>query len=128
MESAGETKPERVAIQARVWLEMPGGLQLGGGRVALLEQIDACSSISAAARACKMSYRRAWTLVHRMNETGDSALVATATGGAGGGGAKLTPAGRRAIHLYRRMEEALAVFQRETAEALSDEAAEGDES
>ena len=40
---------------------------IGPGKVALLEAIAATGSISAAARALGMSYRRAWTLVDEMN-------------------------------------------------------------
>ena len=41
---------------------------MGPGKAALIEHIDATGSISAAARAMDMSYRRAWQLVEAMNE------------------------------------------------------------
>ena len=51
-----------------------------------------------------MSYRRAWMLVATMNRCFDGNLVATSTGGAGGGGAKVTPLGREVLSRYREME------------------------
>jgi len=77
---------------------------LGPGKVDLLEEIARLGSISAAARAKGMSYRRAWLLVDSMNRAFKSDLVTTATGGRGGGGAKVTPLGLDVLARYREME------------------------
>ena len=45
----------------------PSGARIGPGKVALLEEIARSGSISAAGRALKMSYRRAWELVEDLN-------------------------------------------------------------
>ena len=50
-----------------------------------------------------MSYRRAWLLVDTMNRCFREPVVASATGGAGGGGARVTPFGRRVLARYRAM-------------------------
>jgi molybdate transport system regulatory protein len=42
---------------------------IGPGKIRLLEHIDETGSISAAGRAMKMSYRRAWLLVDELNGT-----------------------------------------------------------
>ena len=47
-------------------------------------------AISAAARGMKMSYRRAWLLIEESNGLFAGPLVESSTGGAGGGGARLT--------------------------------------
>ena len=52
-----------------------------------------------------MSYRQTWLLVSSMNKHFRESLVIAVTGGPGGGGAKLTPAGKEALRLYRLMEE-----------------------
>jgi len=44
-----------------------------------------------------MSYAHAWKLVRDMNQLSSQPLVETQTGGRGGGGARLTPQGRRAV-------------------------------
>lgn len=82
-----------------------GASSLGPGKAALLEEIDRHGSISAAARAMGMSYRRAWLLVEAMNTAFVRPLVTTATGGARGGGAALTELGREVLRRYRAMEE-----------------------
>jgi molybdate transport system substrate-binding protein len=98
----------------RVWVECGGRAVLGQGRADLLEAIDHWQSISEAARRVGMSYRRAWLLVRAANEAAGRPLVETATGGTGGGGARLTEPGRRAVALYRELQARL----REAADGL----------
>src|SRR5256885_17022839 len=62
---------------------------LGPGKAELIERIGETGSISAAARAMGMSYRRAWQLVEALNRDFRGPGVATAIGGARGGGARL---------------------------------------
>jgi molybdate transport system regulatory protein len=77
-----------------------GGAFLGPGKAQLLDGIRQTGSISAAGRAMQMSYKRAWMLVEEMNTAFAAPLVHSARGGAGGGGAALTPAGERVLTLY----------------------------
>jgi molybdate transport system regulatory protein len=79
---------------------------LGPGKVRLLELIDALGSISAAARAMDMSYRRAWLLVESMNTMFRAPVLTPAVGGMQGGGAVLTRLGGEIIVRFRRMEAA----------------------
>jgi molybdate transport system regulatory protein len=51
-----------------------------------------------------MSYRRAWSLVEELNAIFREALVESARGGAGGGGARLTAAGVAVLAAYRGVE------------------------
>ena len=77
---------------------------LGPGKVSLLEEIDRSGSISKAARELGLSYRRAWILVDTMNKSFRSSLVKGSVGGKKGGGACLTPLGRKMAKTYREME------------------------
>ena len=83
---------------------MAGRPTLGPGKVRLLEEIARTGSISAAGRALRMSYRRAWVLVDSLNTTFAGPLVAAKPGGAGGGGAALLPLGKEVVQLYRSLE------------------------
>jgi molybdate transport system regulatory protein len=79
---------------------------LGPGKIQLLEAIRDRGSISAAARAAGMSYRRAWLLVDAVNQLFGEPTVHTAMGGRGGGAARLTPLGLEIVRRYRRREAA----------------------
>jgi molybdate transport system regulatory protein len=76
---------------------------LGPGKVELLERIARLGSISSAARDMRMSYRQAWMLVETMNRKFREPVVRTAQGGRGGGGATLTPTGRRVVECYHSL-------------------------
>lgn len=89
----------------RLRLLFPGAM-LGPGKIELLEAIRATGSISAAGRAMGMSYKRAWSLVEEMNAAFREPLIASARGGAGGGGAHLTAAGETVLAHYHAVIEA----------------------
>lgn len=88
------------SVRGRIWIGRGDETFLGYGRVVLLERIREHGSISKAAKSMEMSYRHAWELVEEMNCLAPVPLVDTATGGQGGGGAVLTPAGEEAIALF----------------------------
>ena len=62
-------------------------------RIAVLREIAATGSISQAARVVGISYKAAWQAVETLTTLAGTALVERVVGGAGGGGAVLTPAG-----------------------------------
>ena len=78
---------------------------MGPGKAELIERIEKTGSISAAARAMGMSYRRAWQLVEAMNAVCREPVVVTAIGGRRGGGAEVTAFGRKLVRLFRAMED-----------------------
>ena len=77
---------------------------IGPGKAELIERIGKTGSISAAARAMRMSYRRAWQLVEALNHDFREPVVTTAIGGTRGGGARVTPFGQQLVRQYRAME------------------------
>jgi len=79
-------------------------IAIGPGKAELLHAIAATGSISASAKQLGMSYRRAWLLVDTMNRCFREPVVASATGGTGGGGAQVTPFGRRVLARYAAMQ------------------------
>lgn len=101
--SAAKSMP---SLSLRIDLDPEG--RIGPGKIALLEQIQACGSISAAGRAMEMSYKRAWDLVDEINQICGQAAVKRQTGGKHGGGATLTPFGESLVERYRRIERAAA--------------------
>jgi molybdate transport system regulatory protein len=87
----------------RLTILFDSGARIGPGKVALLESIRDTGSISAAARDMGMSYKRAWLLLDSINRAFTEPVVTAAPGGAGGGGAMLTPFGAELLERYRRI-------------------------
>ena len=94
----------------RIWIEGKDGAFLGRGRIELLELIRQYGSITEAAKSLGMSYRHAWELVDSMTRQSRTPLVETATGGKGGGGARVTDAGEQAIAYFRKLDERFRKF------------------
>lgn len=92
-------------IQLRLRVMQGSAIVFGPGRADLLALIQAHGSIAAAGRQMGMSYKRAWALVESMNTIFASPLVEAVKGGAGGGGAKLTPLGVELLSAYRALEQ-----------------------
>lgn len=82
----------------------PRAAVMGPGKAELVELIAECGSISSAARAMGMSYRRAWQLVEGLNGAFREPVIATAVGGQRGGGARVTAFGIALVRRYRAME------------------------
>jgi len=100
----------------RIWIEGKDGAFLGRGRIELLERIRQCGSITEAAKSLGMSYRHAWELVDSMTRQSRTPLVETATGGKGGGGARLTDAGEQAIVFFRELDAKFRKFLKKEME------------
>lgn len=87
-------------------------IAMGPGKADLLDAIAREGSISRAARAMGMSYRRAWLLVDGMNRCFTAPLVETHAGGGTVSGAQLTDAGRDILALYREVEDNLGLVEK----------------
>ncbi len=94
----------------KMWLDN-NGKAFGEGPLGLLKGIERTGSLRQAAREIGMSYRKAWLILHRCEERLGFALVERRTGGAAGGGSRLTAA---ASDLVARYEG----FRKEAGELL----------
>jgi len=118
--TATKRRPGAEALRPQLRISFKKSIAMGPGKADLLDAIAQTGSISAAARAMGMSYRRAWLLVETMNRCFRSPLVETATGGEHGGGARVTDLGRAVVRRYRAMEKkATASVSREMADFAS---------
>lgn len=95
------------------------GCSIGPGKVALLEGIGRAGSLRQAARDLGMSYRRAWLLLDQINQSFITAATTATVGGAGGGGAQLTPFGEELIRRYRALERRIGSLSREALAPLA---------
>lgn len=87
-------------LKIKVQLYCGEEIAMGPGKADLLDAILREGSISAAARALGMSYRRAWLLVDAMNRCWAQPLVAARKGG----GAEVTGCGTEVLEFYRAVQ------------------------
>jgi molybdate transport system regulatory protein len=97
-------KSEYTHLAAPLWLLFRERELLVGKALSLIRNIDEKGSISRAADAVPMSYKSAWDLIDRLNNSSVHPIVAATTGGRNGGGAKLTPHGKAVLQLYSSLE------------------------
>ncbi|PIV88121.1 MAG: ModE family transcriptional regulator [Hydrogenophilales bacterium CG17_big_fil_post_rev_8_21_14_2_50_63_12] len=90
--------------QPLVRILFPAPLNLGPGKIRLMEAIHGTGSLSGAARQLHISYRRAWDMLDSLNRNCPLPLVETAAGGVRGGGARLTAEGAKLLVRYRKLE------------------------
>jgi molybdate transport system regulatory protein len=86
--------PTQLTPHLNLWLEQDGQVVLSRWRVQLLEAIEESGSISGAAARMGVQYRLAWDRLDEMENGLGVRLVERHVGGPGGGGARLTDAGR----------------------------------
>jgi molybdate transport system regulatory protein len=111
------SKPQQVELWIK--LSLPGAGQIGPGKMRLLSLIDEHRSIAAAARAMKMSYRRAWLLVEELNSLFSEPVVSKWQGGRSQGGASLTEFGKKLVERYALLVENATSANRKLLEDFS---------
>lgn len=90
-----------------LWIELDGAVVLSTWRVRLLETIEQIGSITGAAEAMSVPYRKAWERLREMEERMGVDLVKTEVGGIGGGGAKLTPDAAGLIERFHKFAKGM---------------------
>jgi len=113
------------AIPALWFRVLLHGGALGPGKLDLMRRIDDTGSVSAAARAMRMSHARSVKLVAEVNALGGEPLIETRTGGEAGGGARLTTRGRAVLSIYDALEIELAKVAGPHLDAIARELARG---
>ena len=79
-------------------------------QIELLIAIGDCGSITNAAKQVGISYKTAWDRIDAMNNLSEKPLVIRATGGAKGGGTKLTEFGQEIIQGFTELQDEHAAF------------------
>ncbi|MDP2133744.1 MAG: LysR family transcriptional regulator [Sulfuritalea sp.] len=97
-------KSARNNALVRPRIQLGDAVALGPGKIDLLRAIGEMRSISGAARRLGIAYKRAWLLIDTLNQGFGRPVVTTATGGKGGGGARLTPLGEQIVLGYDALE------------------------
>lgn len=85
---------EKPGLRVKVYIRDD---MIGAGKVDLLRLVDSEGSISGAAKAMGVDYKRAWFLLDTLQRCFEEPLFVTRRGGAAGQGAALTDLGRELI-------------------------------
>jgi molybdate transport system regulatory protein len=94
----------------RLYLNSDDQRVLGKGGAQILEAVDECGSITAAAKKLEMSYKFTWDYLTRMRRRLHQPVIVTYRGGTragkkkGGGGTMLTPSARKLLKEFKETE------------------------
>ena len=105
-------------VNGSLWIEGDGQRFFGPGPVELLELIEKTGSISKAAKAMGMSYKKAWEMVSRINGMAAEPFVITSIGGEDGGGSTISVEAKEMIAWYRDLRERFRLFLESESEGL----------
>jgi molybdate transport system regulatory protein len=101
------SKRPKAVLKLKAQVMLDGAIAIGPGKADLLEAVARTGSIAGGGRALGHRYRRTRDIIHTLPAGGRLPLVDTATGGRGGGGTTLTPAGREVLKRYRALQVAI---------------------
>ena len=107
MASESNRDQEAPRVRSKVWVERGDAVLLSEWRVELLEAVAETGSLAAAAERLGVPYRTAW---HRIKESEAHLgvrLLATESGGAEGGGSRLTDEAADLVRRFRRVSAGL---------------------
>jgi len=90
-------------VRSKVWVEREGDVLLSEWRISLLEAVAETGSLAAAAAALDVPYRTAWDRVREMEQRLQRRLLERESGGADGGGSRLTDEARDLIARFHRV-------------------------
>jgi molybdate transport system regulatory protein len=97
-----------IKIRVRCWVEVDGVKFFGPGPAELLQRIIDYGSITKAAKSMDMSYKKAWALIDDINRMASKPFVITNKGGRLGGGTEVTPAGKKAMADFKKLNKKIA--------------------
>lgn len=123
MHDRAERNREPLEIRSKIWIERSGGVVLSEWRVSLLEAVETHGSLSSAAAALDVPYRTAWERIRAMETELGTRLLQSESGGADGGGSRLTAEARDLCRRFRRVSGGIqeVVSRRFAAEFGEDE-------
>jgi len=105
-------------INGSLWIESADGRFLGPGPIELVEHISETGSISGAAKAMNMSYKKAWEIINNLNAHTDTPVVIPRAGGGKGGGSILTDDALQLIQYHRQLRKNFADFLEKESKKL----------
>ena len=103
----------------KVWFTLGNSFLMGPNYFRFLRAVDETGTIRQAGQAVGWSYRTCLNRIRRMENILGRRVLETARGGSAGGGAKLSPEGRRLVAIFERWQGDMADYsQRAFRKAL----------
>jgi molybdate transport system regulatory protein len=100
-----ELRMVKLFVGFKFWFETENKYAFGEGAFKLLKAISKSHSLVKAADSVNMSYRYAWGIIRKIEETVKTPVVTSYRGGKDGGGrSELTDKGRFLLESYRRVK------------------------
>ncbi|MDP2873209.1 MAG: LysR family transcriptional regulator, partial [Bacillota bacterium] len=90
-------------LRLKLWIEHDGHMVIGEGLCRLLMLVEGTGSITGAASGMGLAYREAWGRLRQAEQAVGQPLLSRHAGGAGGGGAMLTPLARELVERFGRI-------------------------
>jgi len=103
-------KKNKAVLNPNFSLLAADNLSFSEKQITLLQAIDRCESISAAAKDIGISYKTAWDRVESMNNQSSQPLVKRSVGGAKGGGTTLTKLGQNIVSGFIKIRQEHQLF------------------
>ncbi|PAF43825.1 LysR family transcriptional regulator [Helicobacter sp. 11S03491-1] len=95
-------------VKIKIWLEdEEEKMVFGDGKANLLLKIDELGSISKAALACGLDYKKAWNHINVLENNIKENIIIRKKGGRDGGGSELTLKGRELVSAYKKLREVM---------------------
>lgn len=105
-------------LHLKLWVERDGCMVFGDGLCRLLEFVREEGSIARAAARMGLAYREAWGRLRQAELAVGQPLLSRHAGGAGGGGAMLTPLAMTLIERYSQARSELTARAADLAKRL----------
>ena len=112
-------KNSKYKISGTMWIECENERFFGPGRAELLQHIQATGSINKAAKAMKISYKKAWGMVAALNEQATKPMVISKTGGEEGGGSIITKEAKELIEFHKNLKEKFLSFLEQESNTMN---------
>jgi molybdate transport system regulatory protein len=102
----------RLAPRLKVWFTLGGSFLMGPNYLRFLRAVDETGTIRQAGKVVGWSYRTCLNRIRRMEDVLGTRVLETVRGGTSGGGARLSPAGRRLIAMFDQWQQDVAAYSR----------------
>jgi molybdate transport system regulatory protein len=107
-----------VKVNGSLWLQSADGHFFGPGPVELLDRIEKTGSLRMAAKEMNMSYKKAWDIIHTLNQHTASPVVIPQIGGRKGGGSTITGQAKELIAYHKQMRQRFTEFMAQETQRL----------